>query len=613
MAWFDDRPPGCVASVAGLLPSEQACADRGVEAVGTDQGIPAFLRAVDEEGRNALFVLLETRACRAQAHVLLAKLPQQEVLEVGPVDGGAGGAQPLLEFVCRHIRECLPAPGEDPGGRSRGTEPANFFGEAELIECPDGVRCQEQPGSNLPELAGALEDDILYASPPQRDGCRETAYAGSDGHRLHPSFAPLLMRLPAFGGSMPARHYFGGDRRRGSLARGCSLLALAQRLMVALPPLAHLLLGRAQVVGRGCERKGPLHLHEHDGPDLAFDPALAVELQGFVEQISLREHHTGALEAVPLARDGVDDVDLDRRVPAQVLDRARRADVGKDEPIGVPEGCGALGREVGRTVGADGRGVAEALLFHHAPHLLAYHPHASLLGTLWLPFARNASPGETSGTIAGTRPPLPPDLSHQRRVDDHVPERLDRGHVGGTEQPVRLEQDRHLPPVAARPVRNPAEVHDCVDGPVGHLRGELVFEQVERGERVEVRAGRGVAQVRRQPVAERRHPGAQAGVRAVPTEQLSDLPPERPESAGGAGPASRRIARGDLPHQPREVVRAARRRQRPHVLQPEVAGDLVDAPGPGGVRGVREPHSWTSILGILPSSESPANIYQESW
>src|SRR5215207_6051560 len=93
--------------------------------------------------------------------------------------------------------------------------------------------------------------------------------------------------------------------------------------------------------------------------------------------------------------------------------------------------------------------VNEALLFRHAPHLLAYYPHASLLGTLWLPCAGNASLGETSGTIAGTRPPLPPDLSHQRRVDDHVPKRLDRGHVGGAEQPVRLEQDRHLPPVAA--------------------------------------------------------------------------------------------------------------------------------------------------------------------
>src|SRR5215208_405072 len=162
---------------------------------------------------------------------------------------------------------------------------------------------------------------------------------------------------------------------RWLLARGCSALAPAQRLIVALPPLAYLLLARAQVVGRGCERHGTPYLHEHDGPDLAFDSTLAVEREGFVEQVSLREHHTGALEAVPLARDGVDDVDLDRRVVAQVLDRARRADVGKDEPIGVPEGCGALGREVGRTVGADGRGVAEALLFHHAPHLLVERPH----------------------------------------------------------------------------------------------------------------------------------------------------------------------------------------------------------------------------------------------
>ena len=40
---------------------------------------------------------------------------------------------------------------------------------------------------------------------------------------------------------------------------------------------------------------------------------------------------------------------------------------------------------------------------------------------------------------------------------------------------------------------------------------------------------------------------------------------------------------------------AARRRQRPHVLEPEVVGELVDPPGSGGVRGVGEPHSWTSI------------------
>ena len=51
----------------------------------------------------------------------------------------------------------------------------------------------------------------------------------------------------------------------------------------------------------------------------------------------------------------------------------------------------------------------------------------------------------------------------------------------------------------------------------------------------------------------------------------------------------RRVKRGRQLHQPRELVRAARRRQRPYILQPEVAGELVDSPGPGGVRGVRKP------------------------
>src|SRR5215213_1817533 len=143
---------------------------------------------------------------------------------------------------------------------------------------------------------------------------------------------------------------------RWLLARGCSALAPAQRLMVALPPLAYLLLARAQVVGRGCERHGTPYLHEHDGPDLAFDSTLAVEREGLIEEGPSPEDRAGALEAVPLARDGVDDVDLDRRVVAQVLDRARRADVGEDEVVVVPDGCGALGREVWCGVGTDGRG-----------------------------------------------------------------------------------------------------------------------------------------------------------------------------------------------------------------------------------------------------------------
>ena len=44
-------------------------------------------------------------------------------------------------------------------------------------------------------------------------------------------------------------------------------------------------------------------------------------------------------------------------------------------------------------------------------------------------------------------------------------------------------------------------------------------------------------------------------------------------------------------YRPREVLRAAPPGKLPHVLEPEVGGELVDPPGPGGVRRVSESHS----------------------
>ena len=138
-------------------------------------------------------------------------------------------------------------------------------------------------------------------------------------------------------------------------------------------------------------------------------------------------------------------------------------------------------------------------------------------------------------SLGPTLPPPSPDVTHHRRVHDQVPERLDRGQVAGAEQPVRLHQHGHLATVAARPVRDPAEVQHPVHRLVGDLRSELVVEEVQRGERQpgEVRTRRG-AQVRRQPVAERLHPGAEPGARTVPSQHRTDLPSDRPEQAGDA-------------------------------------------------------------------------------
>src|SRR5215475_3731088 len=208
----------------------------------------------------------------------------------------------------------------------------------------------------------------------------------------------------------------------------------------------------------------------------------------------------------------------------------------------------------------------------------------------------SSTAGRSTPTYGG-RPPVAPHLSQHRWIDDQVPERPDRGDVSGAEQSIWLHVDGHMGAEPASIVRDPANVHKTMHGPVGVICCPLVLEQVHRGEGecVEVRTGWGVAQICRQPVAERRHPGAKAGVRAIPSEQLADLPADREERANGDGGALRRVARRNQLYQQREGVRAAYPRQLPDILEPKVAGELVDPPGPGSVRAVREPHWWPSI------------------
>jgi hypothetical protein len=77
-----------------------------------------------------------------------------------------------------------------------------------------------------------------------------------------------------------------------------------------------------------------------------------------------------------------------------------------------------------------------------------------------------------------------------RRVDDQVPERPDRGHVGGTEQSVWLHVDGHMGAEPARLVRDPANVHHPVHGPVGDLRRPGTVRLLRTGRDRET--GRGV-------------------------------------------------------------------------------------------------------------------------
>src|SRR5881397_525959 len=84
----------------------------------------------------------------------------------------------------------------------------------------------------------------------------------------------------------------------------------------------------------------------------------------------------GAFEAVALAEDRVDDVDLDGGIRAEVLDRLRRRDLGEDEMLVVPDRGRPLRREVRRPVRADRRNEAEALLSDELLHLLGENAQA---------------------------------------------------------------------------------------------------------------------------------------------------------------------------------------------------------------------------------------------
>jgi len=72
--------------------------------------------------------------------------------------------------------------------------------------------------------------------------------------------------------------------------------------------------------------------------------ACAQELAAALEDTAVHVDLGGPLEAPAFARHDVHDVDLDRRVVAEVRDRLRRADVGEQEMIVVPDGRRPLRR-----------------------------------------------------------------------------------------------------------------------------------------------------------------------------------------------------------------------------------------------------------------------------
>src|SRR5262249_34877927 len=120
------------------------------------------------------------------------------------------------------------------------------------------------------------------------------------------------------------------------------------------PPSTNLVFGKPEVVGGRVDWLSPLNSHHHHLADGIFHSALFVERNHFLVKRSGVENRCDTLEPVTLTQQRVDDVYLEVCVSSKVREGHRRSNVGEDKVLVVPHRGGALGREIRRTVRADG-------------------------------------------------------------------------------------------------------------------------------------------------------------------------------------------------------------------------------------------------------------------
>ena len=102
-----------------------------------------------------------------------------------------------------------------------------------------------------------------------------------------------------------------------------------------------------------------------------------------------------ALEAPALAREHVDEVELDRRPGGDVGERVRRADLAEADAVVVDHRHGALRRQIRRAVGIHGGDEAQGVVAHQRLHGGGQDRHG---GSLRRPAARAKENGGRVGS-----------------------------------------------------------------------------------------------------------------------------------------------------------------------------------------------------------------------
>jgi hypothetical protein len=172
---------------------------------------------------------------------------------------------------------------------------------------------------------------------------------------------------------------------------------------VALPETGHhLFLTDAGIVDWRHERLNGSHVDEdHSVHPIYVDSAIATEpRQNPFVLLPGDQGAAAAGKAVPLASDGVDNIDLDVGVVCQVGDGDRRVQMQEHELFVAPDAGRALRRERRCTVGAHGGHETETLLTNEPLHILT-KPHTSIMAGCAGPAKRR--PSSDSRAVRSTR------------------------------------------------------------------------------------------------------------------------------------------------------------------------------------------------------------------
>jgi hypothetical protein len=187
--------------VAAVLLRREArhelCAHRRVRAVRTDEQVGVLAGAIGEPHRDVVIVLVVRAEPGGQADVVPSHGVGEQIRQLRPVH------QQVLVVLRTELRGLEQPPGRVVEVHLAGlADGAHLFADAELVEHPQRVGPEPQPGAGGADLRRVLVDHDLDPGAAQRDPTGQAHDPGTDHHTSHHS--PPLVVHPIASSCCPA-------------------------------------------------------------------------------------------------------------------------------------------------------------------------------------------------------------------------------------------------------------------------------------------------------------------------------------------------------------------------------------------------------------------------